>query len=220
MGVRPRRIKQAPQAFPAADQPGLDRPDRAVQSPRGLLVGQPLEVAEDQRQPVLLRQPVEFLVELRPGLGGRSCGRCVSPPFLHPCAPAARRRAASARDFAATRPSDAEQPARDRIGLADRGRLAGEDQERRLEGVLGGVLVAQHVAADPEHQRGRAAPPATAKAASATASSLRVAKRSSSCPSVIPPTAPTWNKVWNGLAAADSLSVMETPLDRSRIPTL
>ena len=53
------------------------------------------------------------------------------------------------------------------------------------------------------------------KAASATASSLRVAKRSSSCPSVIPPTTPTWNKVWNGLAAADSLSVMETPLDRS-----
>src|SRR5947209_3105869 len=46
---------------------------------------------------------------------------------------------------------DPVEPASDRYCLADRPRLAGEDEERRLEGVLGVGLVAQYAAADVEH---------------------------------------------------------------------
>ena len=43
---------------------------------------------------------------------------------------------------------DAVQPGGDRVTLADRRGLAGEDEERGLEGVLGVLLLTQHVAAD------------------------------------------------------------------------
>jgi hypothetical protein len=52
---------------------------------------------------------------------------------------------------------DAVQPAAHRVTLADRGRLASEDEERRLEGVFRVLLVAQHRTADAQHQR--AVPP-------------------------------------------------------------
>ncbi len=48
---------------------------------------------------------------------------------------------------------DAEQPARDRIPLADRPGLSRQDQESGLEGILGGMRVVKHSPAGAEHHR-------------------------------------------------------------------
>ena len=48
---------------------------------------------------------------------------------------------------------DAVQPARERVLHPERPRLAGQHEERGLEGVLGGVLVAEHAPADAEDHR-------------------------------------------------------------------
>ena len=48
---------------------------------------------------------------------------------------------------------DAVEPARDLLPAHDRGRLPGQDQEGRLEGVLGLVRIAQDAAADAQHHR-------------------------------------------------------------------
>ncbi len=45
------------------------------------------------------------------------------------------------------------EPGAQRVAPTDRGRLAGQDQERRLEGVLGLVRVAKDLAADAEDHR-------------------------------------------------------------------
>ncbi len=91
-GPRPRRIgpegrgqRQGRRIGPdaAADQPGaelragtgqprLDGPHRAAQSPRRLLVAEPLQVAQQHGQPEPVGEPAEFLVQLGPGLGARS----------------------------------------------------------------------------------------------------------------------------------------------------
>ncbi len=62
-------------------------------------------------------------------------------------------RAARVRASLAVRHGDAVQPARDLLAAADRGRLPRQHQERRLEGVLGLVRVAQDAAADAQHHR-------------------------------------------------------------------
>ena len=60
---------------PAAREPALDRPDRPAQVPRGLLVGQALEVAEHHRRAATFGQPVDLLVQqgqqLVVAVGGR-----------------------------------------------------------------------------------------------------------------------------------------------------
>ena len=48
---------------------------------------------------------------------------------------------------------DAMQPGAQRVRLADRVGLERQDQEGRLKGVLGRVLIPQHAAADPQHHR-------------------------------------------------------------------
>ena len=65
----PAAFQPAPQPLASPCQPALNGPDGTAQSRGGLLIGQPFEVAEYQGQPEPLRQPLEFLVELRPGLG-------------------------------------------------------------------------------------------------------------------------------------------------------
>ena len=69
-GVRGKAAAAEPIAktFPPARLPALDRPHRPAQMPRRLLVGASLEVAEDQRRPVALGEPVDLLVEHPPQL--------------------------------------------------------------------------------------------------------------------------------------------------------
>ena len=119
------------------------------------LVRHRLQVAEDDRRPVGLGEPGDLLGEDRPGLG---------PGMIrHDLA----RRAAGLREStlvpAATggvgpRPGrdamrDAVQPARERVLHPERPGLPGQHEEGGLEGVLGGMLVAEHAPADAEDHR-------------------------------------------------------------------
>src|SRR5262249_12258266 len=118
-----------------------------------LLLAPRLQAAQDEGLAVLLGQAVQLLIEhglqLPPGevRGGRTRGLSGSlglvaaaagpgPPRLHGDAV-----------------SDPVQPAGDGTFLDDGAGLAGQDEERGLEGVLGVLFLAQETAADAHHQR-------------------------------------------------------------------
>jgi hypothetical protein len=48
---------------------------------------------------------------------------------------------------------DAEEPMTEKIGIANRPSLVGQDEKNRLKGILGVVLVNQELPAKPEHHR-------------------------------------------------------------------
>ena len=78
------------------------------------------------------------------GVGRRAGG---APRFR------ARWRAGGVQPCPARQPErDGVQPVRDRPVAVERPGLVDENEERGLEGVLGGVRVAQHAAADAEHE--------------------------------------------------------------------
>src|SRR5436309_1362576 len=60
----------------------LDRPGRAAELSGRTFIGAPLQVAEDQRRPILLWQAVEFLVEYRPQFAS---ARCLRLPGASQC---------------------------------------------------------------------------------------------------------------------------------------
>jgi hypothetical protein len=142
------------QGVPAARQPRLERPRVPAQAARRLVLREPFEVTEQQRHPLRLREPRQFLVEqaaqLAPGdvlgrVGGvytRAGDVRRGPPTLAPGQGLARQAV-----------GDAVQPAADRLAASDRRGLARQDQEGGLEGVLGIVGVAEDAAADAEHHR-------------------------------------------------------------------
>jgi hypothetical protein len=141
-----------PQAFAALRQPPLDRADRDLQPRRGLLVGQPLQVAQHDRGAEPLGEPVELLIERGAGLG-----RQVGPGGLSLHLGASLLDGRPPRRLRPTPRGDlqrhAEEPARQRVGPADRSGPPRQDQERRLGGILGVVEPAQDAAADAEHHR-------------------------------------------------------------------
>jgi hypothetical protein len=152
-GRREAAASQPPaEPLPGSCQSDLDGADRHAELVGGLLVGLAFEVAQDDRRPVFLRQPIDLLVDLRqqrgrgrrlrPMLGRRHPSALVDGPTRDP-GPGADRDSSSG----------PEEPARDRAVLADRAGFQHQDEERGLEGVLGVVGVAEDVAADPEHHR-------------------------------------------------------------------
>ena len=139
--------------LPRPGQPAPQGRHGPSQPPGGLLVAQALQVAEDHRQPVLLRQPVDLLVHdardvgIGPGVGHghgrhRRCLRLAAapPPRLD-----ARLHGRAIRH--------AVQPAAQGVAGADRAGLPGQDQEGGLEGVLDVLLVPQHGAAGRQDHR-------------------------------------------------------------------
>ena len=144
---RPRRQAAAgqpvPEPLPPPRQPALDRPDGAAEVPRRLLVRAAFQVAEHHRDAIPLGQPVHLLVD-----DGREVVRVArlargpirredripldDPPAIG-VPPGPDRRATG----------DPVQPGADRVPHPERAAPAGQDQERRLEGVPGVVLVAQ-----------------------------------------------------------------------------
>ena len=84
------------QALAAPRQPALDRPDRPAQFPRRFFVGAPLQVAEDDRRTIPIRQLREFFVKDRAVSSGASsemrvaasraallsCARAAAAPAL------------------------------------------------------------------------------------------------------------------------------------------
>src|SRR5262249_31298983 len=134
-------------------QAALDRPCRAAELPCGLVAGTALQVTQDQRRAVALRELSQLIVESRQQflcghflerIGGRSL---VGPLLLAP----PRRRARPALERDAVR--DLIEPTRNRGTVGDRGGLAREDEEGGLKGVLGIVAVPQDAPADAEDER-------------------------------------------------------------------
>ena len=115
-------------------------------------MGQALEIAEDDRRQVLLRQPADFLVERRQQLdpvGGRFRGdRFASERYgPHPGALGARL------GLGGDSSGHAIQPAAQRVSHPDRSSPAHQHEERRLKGVLNVVRVGQGAPADAQDHR-------------------------------------------------------------------
>ena len=183
--------QRQPAAGEAVPQPGLGagepagkRSLRDAQPPRGLLARQALELAEDERPSIPRGQACQLLVENRPQLvcetAGRSASTCCG---LLTCASLARRRAARTASLVGSAVRDPVQPARHLLAPHDRRRLPRQDQERRLEGVLGVVHVPQESARQTPKTIGPWRRTSAANASSAV-SSPRAMNCSSNCSSL------------------------------------
>ncbi len=189
---------------PAADQPvsqqiagsrepSADGTDRPAQPCGRLGVGQALEIAEDDRRPVLLRQPADFLVQRRQQLdpvglrfrGDRFASERYGP---HPGALGARL------GLGGDSSGHAIQPAAQRVSHPDRSSPAYQHEERRLKGVLNVVRVGQARRQTPRTigpcRATRTANAASAASAASSAAALRDRNRSSNSASDNPPATP------------------------------
>ncbi len=155
-GVHAASFQPGLQLGPTACQPALDRPQRRVEPGGGLFLRQAFQVAEDQRGAESLGQPAEVLVEGRPALSVFRRRKFLDQPACGHRGPSALVGASSSGgDAGLGRDAQrhAVQPAADRLAPADRAGPARQDQERRLRGVLGVVVVAQDLPADAQDHR-------------------------------------------------------------------
>ena len=72
-------LETTPESFPSPPKATLERANRAVEDAGGLFVGVPLQVAKHNGRAERLREAIEFLVELGPGLRGRLGNRFGNP---------------------------------------------------------------------------------------------------------------------------------------------
>ncbi len=150
-GLRPERrggrSEPAPhqavaQPQPPAGQAALDRPDRAAEPARRILVRQTLQVAKHDRRALALREAADLFIQDRKLLGavwirGRAGDRLDSAGLARPSAQAGGPRPCG--DAAA----DAKEPRPQRVVDPDRPCPAHQNQERRLKRVGRGVSVGQ-----------------------------------------------------------------------------
>ena len=146
-----------PESVTGPRQPAANRADRPSQPFGGLLMGEPFQMAEDDRRPVFLRQPAHLLFQHLPEVqrlldgGGPAVGRPsrhLRAASLVP-APTGRGGPRIGRDPQ----GDPVQPTGHRVAIADRAGPLDQDQERRLEGILRVVEVTQGAPADAHHHR-------------------------------------------------------------------
>ncbi len=152
-GHRQAMAGQAPsEPFASSRQPALDRTDGASEVPRRLLVAAALHIAEDDRHPEAVGEPVD----LRMNQGGELLAADLVPVRIpHRHRTPLRRPPAAGVDPGADRGAagDPMEPGPQRVAHPERAGLPHQDQERRLEGVLGIVVVADDRAADPPDHR-------------------------------------------------------------------
>ena len=141
------------QPLPAAFELPLERGRRDPELRRGLVAGQPLDTAEDYRGPIPFRELAEFVVEDRQKLLARDVGEGIGRRLgrrpalvLNPPGPG---RAGVEGHL----PGGGVEPTRHGRPPAGRTRLPGQDQERRLAGVVGVGRVAEDPAADAADHR-------------------------------------------------------------------
>ena len=114
-------------------------------------MGVPFQVAEDHRRPITLWEPVDLLVEQPLQLGGGLGEPRRLRPGRAPFVPSPTRgRGTGTRSRAI---GHLMQPGAQRIPHPEGASLADQDQERRLECVLGVVRVGQDAPADALHHR-------------------------------------------------------------------
>ncbi len=141
--------------------PGLERPQRPAQRPRGGLVAQPLHQAQHGRRLLLLGQAQDLVIDHRPEFPaghlvrrirtGRSGGlraTAVEQPHMS-LPPAAGRRSRVPGDTV----RDAVEPLGHGLAVAQAARLANEDEEGGLERVLDLLRVVEPSAADGQDHR-------------------------------------------------------------------
>ena len=171
-------------------QPAPDGVLGHAEAGRSGLVRHRLQVTEDDRRLVGLGEPGDLLGEDRPGPGPgmiRHDFKCraagLGELLLVPAA-AGSVGPGPGRDAMC----HAVQPARERVLHPERPRLFGQHEEGGLEGVLGGMLVADHAPADAEDHR--AVRSTRASKASPAPSSDPAPNRASSWASVSPAKVP------------------------------
>ena len=154
----PRRMSRSRSRSPTARQPALDRADRPAQVPRRLLMGAALEVAEHHRRAVPLGQPLDLLVEepLQLDVATRRVSRVPAFGRVLFEATAGGRRSPGARRGPK---GHLMQPGAERVAHPEPARLLHQDQEGRLERVLGVVRVGQRRRGRPAGPSARAARP-------------------------------------------------------------
>ena len=140
------------QPLPPAGQAALDRPDRAAEPARRLLVRQTLQVAKDDRRALTLGEAADLFIQDRKPLGtarirGRAGHRLDPAGLARPPAQGGGPRPCG--DAAA----DAVEPRPQRVVDPDRPCPAHQHQERRLKRVGRGVSVGQQPATNaPDHR--------------------------------------------------------------------
>ena len=125
---------------------------RPTETGRGLLVGQALQVAEDDRQTVLRREPLDLIVKHRREvkLVGITEGSAAGTPLRCSCF---RRRAEADLAAEATRQATPCSQLATESRLLNRAGPPDQNQERRLEGILCVVRVAKDAVADTQDHR-------------------------------------------------------------------
>ena len=160
-GSQPAAGQSAGEGGAGLGDPGLERPQRPAQRPRGRLVAQPLHQAQHGRRLLLLGQAEDLVIDHRPefpagGLvrrirAGRSGGlraTAVEHPHLS-FPPADGRRSRVLGDTV----RDAVQPLGHGLAVAQAARLADEDEESGLERVLDLLRVVEPSSADGQDHR-------------------------------------------------------------------
>ena len=154
-GDKPRRISRARSRWRPRACRLLTVPTGQPRESRRLLVSATLQVAEDQRGAVMLRQSIDLFVDHRlqvfPILvvidGQPPRGELGMAPLV---ALPADRRGASARGDSV---GDGVDPGTDRVPHPERTRPLRQDEERGLEGILRLVFVSQDRPAQAQHHR-------------------------------------------------------------------
>jgi hypothetical protein len=137
----------------APRQPGRQGAVRHAELPSRFFAGLPLQLAKDDGDTILVGQAAQLLVEqglqvvpevvFGHGRFGHLRHLPLARPPLGGCGPRLQRRLLG----------HAVEPVGDHLPRYDRGRLADEDEEGGLEGVLGVVVIAQDTAAHtPDHR--------------------------------------------------------------------
>ena len=157
-GENRRRRRDAPrpeavgQFLPRRRQPAAQRPLGDAEFLRRVAPADAAQLAQHDRRPKVVRQPVDFLVEDSRGVIGRH-GRDAA--FGHggrqgfPLRPSAGHGSRPQRHFHRDRMQPGGQPRADAGG----GGFASQHDERGLEGVVGEVGIGHDAAADGQHQR-------------------------------------------------------------------
>ena len=152
-GAAPREA--GAELFTGAAEPDAKRAVLALQGGRRLLHAAALEVDHHQRQPVLGREGVEFTVERLAQRGGGFRGRFMIGIVVHGSSLlfSSKPALAGGAFIAGGAKGDMVQPSAQRAFPPERPGLAGQGEENRLRGILGGMGILQHALADPEDHR-------------------------------------------------------------------
>ncbi|MCI0462074.1 MAG: hypothetical protein L0Z62_34410 [Gemmataceae bacterium] len=141
------------QPCPGAFESPPGRAGRPAELAGRFLLSTSLQAAQDQRQAIPLRQPLQLLVQGGKQFANRHLFERVAGGGRNRLTLMMLAAQAGAARLETDVAGDTVQPAGQRRGPAYRRRLPGQQQERRLEGILGGGLITEDAATNAQHHR-------------------------------------------------------------------